>query len=287
MSSMLLLSGCGGSDSDDSNNGQNTGGNNSGGNNNGGSTTTTADWTNEDAVNWITHSAVSVVLPYQFLDQLILDTDDFVYNDQSCTTGSYTNINSTLTFNNCKTNFIDDAVTLSGTIKYSISDGSSTLTYQNLVLTYDDNSKATLAGTIDIENQMDSDALILIDDFKVVSDEEYDGKQYSMTTEVNDYTLSWVYSSETAYSIEASGKMNVINSPFKDFSINFETTGANLFSESDLPYDGGLKVVDANNAKNYSILDYNNDAATLLYQSYANDKLVINRTLEWFDVYDF
>nr|WP_298891246.1 hypothetical protein [uncultured Acinetobacter sp.] len=288
MSSMLLLSGCGGSDSDDSNNGQNTGGNNSGGNNNGGSTTTTGDWTNEDAVNWITHSAVTVVFPEQFLDVLIYDTDGFIFNEAECSSGSYTNTNNTVTFNNCKTNFLDDdGVILSGKVSYSLSDSDESFSYSNFNLIFPDNSKAVINGKVDFVLDSETNTIVKIDDLKVVSDETYEGKNYSMTTALSDYTATWSVASNDEFLIEASGALAVIDSPFDDFSIKFNTTDVNRFNNNINPYDGGLKVVDANNAKNYSTLDYNSDAATLLYQSYANDKLVINRTLSWEDVYDF
>lgn len=279
MSSMLLLSGCGGSDSDDSNNG---------GNNNGGSTTTTADWTNEDAVNWITHSAVSVVFPEQFLDVLIYDTDGFIFNEAECSSGSYTNTNNTVTFNNCKTNFLDDdGVILSGKVSYSLSDSDESFSYSNFNLIFPDNSKAVINGKVDFVLDSETNTIVKIDDLKVVSDETYEGKNYSMTTALSDYTATWSVASNDEFLIEASGALAVIDSPFDDFSIKFNTTDVNRFNNNINPYDGGLKVVDANNAKNYATLDYNSDATTVIYQSYADDKLVINKAITWEDIYDF
>ncbi|WP_374297648.1 hypothetical protein [Acinetobacter sp.] len=255
MSSMLLLSGCGGSDSDDSNNGQNTGGNNSGGNNSGVSTTT---------------------------------TDDFVIDDSSCSSGSYTDINITVTFNNCKTNFLDDdGVILSGKVSYSLSDSDESFSYSNFNLIFPDNSKAVINGKVDFVLDSDTTTIVKIDDLKVVSDETYEGKNYSMTTAWSDYSATWSVASNDEFLIEASGALAVIDNPFDDFSIKFNTTDVNRFNNNINPYDGGLKVVDANDATSYSTLDYNSDATTLLYQSYAKNKLVINKAITWEDIYDF
>ena len=282
MSSMLLLSGCGGSDSGDSNNGQNTGGNN-----NSGSTTKTGDWTNEDAVNWITHSALTTVLPNQFLDVLIVDTDEFIFDEAECSSGSYTNTNNIVTFNNCKTTFLDDdGVVLSGKVSYDLLDDSESFSYDNFNLTFSDNSKAAINGKVEIALDSETSTVTKIDDLKVVSDENYDGKYYSMTTALSDYTSTWDWGSDEL-SIEASGTMQVIDSPFDDFAVKFNTTDANRFKNSANPYDGGLKVVDVSNAKNYATLDYNSDVTTVIYQSYADDKLVINKTITWDDIYDF
>lgn len=142
-------------------------------------------------------------------------------------------------------------------------------------------------GKVDYAVDTEKTTVIKIDDFKVVSDENYDGKYYSMTTAVSDYTSTWNEGSNGEFSIEASGTMQVTDSPFDDFAVKFNTTDVNRFKDSENPYDGGLKVVDTSNAKNYSTLDYNSDATTVIYQSFADDKLLINKTITWEDIYDF
>ncbi|MDM1019566.1 hypothetical protein QSV37_04470 [Acinetobacter sp. VNK23] len=277
----LLLAGCGGSDNNSNSSPKDNGGQ--------GTPSTpkeTVNWNDQETVNGLVGSAVSVLIPMGFTDGLITGTDDAFDNDNvQCKSGTITKTANKITFNDCKGLFGDD-VTVSGTVNKTTTGNKYTYQYDKLII--DDGEKSTINGIVTAEGD-DFNSTVTINNFKV-SSIEIDEKKQKRTVEylLNNYKFESKDMGNDAFSIKMSGESSSTGSEVGDYGIKFNTEQPFLFKNEDSnAYNGLLKVSSMSNPQNYATVSANADETNVIYQSFSNNKLFINKTITWDELLDY
>lgn len=288
---VMGLTGCGGSDdtSQNSNQGSNT--------ENGENSELTEAQRQKIIVvaNEVTPAILKESLLQGVIDTLIYGGDQILDGEKRCSSGSYTEMDDVVTFNNCEGLF-ETATGLNQTKYLTVVSGKVTITegsydYQDVILLDTDSGESQkVNGKFNISGN-DNNAVVTTDKLNILATEKVANAFADVTYLLEDYKLNYDKKSGSELALTTTGTLTVTNSTVGDYKIKFETTQP-LFVQIDAaqddaivsyPYAGVLKITDLNNSAT-TTLTANNDKKTAFVSIMANQKELANGTQNWADI---
>lgn len=293
LSIVMGLTGCGGSDdtSQNSNQGSNT--------ENGENSELTEAQRQKIIVvaNEVTPAILKESLLQGVIDTLIYGGDQILDGEKKCSSGSYTEMDDVVTFNNCEGLF-ETATGLNQTKYLTVVSGKVTVTegsydYQDVILLDTDSGESQkVNGKFNISGN-DNNAIVTTDKLNILATEKVANAFVDVTYLLENYKLNYDKKSGSELALTMTGTLTVTNSKVGDYKINFENTQP-FFVQIDAkeddaivsyPYSGVLKITDLNNSA-ITTLTANNDKKTALVSIIANQKELESGTQNWVDILD-